>query len=98
MFFSVAALGCALSGRERMIRFRLKELIADKEFKENRRITFDEIAKATGVHRTTLSKIANQKGYNTTTKVLDKLCAYFDVQVDAVAEYVESQENEAEWR
>lgn len=79
-----------------MIRFRLKELIADKEFKENRRITFDEIAKATGVHRTTLSKIANQKGYNTTTEVLDKLCAYFDVQVDAVAEYVESQENAAE--
>ncbi|WP_031569205.1 helix-turn-helix domain-containing protein [Rheinheimera texasensis] len=79
-----------------MIRFRLKELIADKEFKENRRITFDEIAKATGVHRTTLSKIANQKGYNTTTEVLDKLCAYFDVQVDAVAEYVKSQENEAE--
>jgi putative transcriptional regulator len=79
-----------------MIRFRLKELIADKEFKENRRITFDEIAKATGVHRTTLSKIANQKGYNTTTEVLDKLCAYFDVQVDAVAEYVESRENEAE--
>lgn len=77
-----------------MIRFRLKELIADREFRENRRITFDEIAKATGVHRTTLSKIANQKGYNTTTEVLDKLCAYFDVQLDAVAEYVASQENE----
>lgn len=77
-----------------MIRFRLKELIADREFRENRRITFDEIAKATGVHRTTLSKIANQKGYNTTTEVLDKLCAFFDVQLDAVAEYVASQENE----
>lgn len=76
-----------------MIRFRLKELIADREFRENRRITFDEIAKATGVHRTTLSKIANQKGYNTTTEVLDKLCAYFDVQLDAVAEYVASLEN-----
>jgi putative transcriptional regulator len=71
-----------------MIRFRLKELIADKEFKEGRRITFDEIAKATGVHRTTLSKIANQKGYNTTTEVLDKLCAYFEVPLESVAEYV----------
>ena len=60
-----------------MIRFRLKELLADKEFKESRRVTLDEVAKSTGVHRTTLSKIANQKGYNTSTDVLDKLCAFF---------------------
>jgi putative transcriptional regulator len=52
-----------------MIRLRLKELIADKEFNGNRRTTFDELSKSTGVHRTTLSKIANQKGYNTTTKL-----------------------------
>lgn len=70
-----------------MIRFRLKELIADKEFKEGRRITFDEIAKNTGIHRTTLSKVANQKGYNTTTDVLDKLCIYFGVPLDMVAEH-----------
>lgn len=30
-----------------MIRFRLKELIAEKEFQEGRRITLEEIAKAT---------------------------------------------------
>jgi putative transcriptional regulator len=70
-----------------MIRFRLKELIADKEFKEGRRITFDEIAKNTGIHRTTLSKVANQKGYNTTTDVLDKLCIYFGVDLDKVASH-----------
>jgi putative transcriptional regulator len=70
-----------------MIRFRLKELIADKEFNENRRITFDEIAKSTGIHRTTLSKVANQKGYNTTTDVLDKLCIYFGVDLDKVASF-----------
>lgn len=71
-----------------MIRFRLKELIAEKEFREGRRITYDEIAGATGIHRTTLSKIANQKGYNTTTDVLDKLCGYFGVGVDQVAQFV----------
>jgi putative transcriptional regulator len=70
-----------------MIRFRLKELIADKEFRENRRITFDEMSKSTGIHRTTLSKIANQKGYNTTTDVLDKLCVYFGVELDKVASH-----------
>ena len=56
-----------------MIRFRLKEVIADKEFELGRRITLSEIAAATGIHRTTLSKIANQRGYNTTTDNIDKL-------------------------
>ncbi|KKO47764.1 XRE family transcriptional regulator [Arsukibacterium sp. MJ3] len=70
-----------------MIRFRLKELIADKEFNDGKRITYEDISKATGVHRTTLSKIANQKGYNTTTDVLDKLCIYFGVDLDKVASH-----------
>ena len=43
-----------------MIRIKLKEVIADKEFSENRVITLAEIAKETGIHRTTLSKIANE--------------------------------------
>ncbi|MGK0215956.1 MAG: putative transcriptional regulator [Gammaproteobacteria bacterium] len=73
----------------KMIRFRLKELIAEKGFQEGRRVTIDEVAKETGVHRTTLSKIANQKGYKTNTEVLDKLCRYFGVEIGQVAEYLE---------
>jgi len=72
-----------------MIRYRLKELIAEKQFKEQRRITLEEVAKATGVHRTTLSKLSNQIGYNTTTDVLDKLCAYFKVEIGDVVNYVD---------
>lgn len=71
-----------------MIRFRLKELIADKEFKDGRRITLEEISRETGIHRTTLSKIANQKGYVTNTDVLDRLCAYFEAQVGDLIERV----------
>lgn len=74
-----------------MIRFRLKELIADLEFRENRRVTLEEISVATGIHRTTLSKIANQKGYNTTTDVLDKLCDFFSVPLEAIAQKVEER-------
>lgn len=72
-----------------MIRFRLKELVADKEFKEGRRVSMEEIATATGIHRTTLSKIANQKGYNTTTDVLDRLCVFFQVNLERVAEHID---------
>ena len=71
-----------------MIRYFLKELIAEKEFQGDRRITLEEISKSTGIHRTTLSKIANQKGYNTTTDVIDKLCVYFDVDVEKIIRHV----------
>ncbi len=78
-----------VSCREYNEHIRLKELIADNEFKEGQRITFDKIAKATIVPGINLSKIAKQKSYNTTIEVLDKLCAYFEVALDSVAEYVE---------
>ena len=70
-----------------MIRFRLKELVAEKEFQERRRVTYEEIAQETGIHRTTLSKVANQVGYNTTTEVVDKLCKYFRVQPGELIQY-----------
>lgn len=71
-----------------MIRFRLKELIADKSFRESRRVTLDEVAEATGVHRTTLSRIANKVGYSTSTDVLDALCDFFQCEVGEIAEKV----------
>jgi len=71
-----------------VIRFRLKELIADREFHAGKRITFEEIADATGIHRTTLSKLANQRGYNTTTGNLDKLCDFFECPIEKLVEHV----------
>lgn len=68
-----------------MIRFLLKELISDKSFREGRRITLDEVSTATGIHRSTLSKIANQKGYNTTTDNLEALCKYFACDLQDLA-------------
>ncbi len=71
-----------------MIRYRLKELIADKEFAERRKITIIEISEQTGIARSTLSRLNAASGYNTTTEVLDKLCKYFDCQTNQVAEYI----------
>lgn len=71
-----------------MIRFRIKELMADKAFRESRRITFEEVSSSTGINRTTLSKMANQKGYNTTTDNLDALCRYFSVTICELAEHI----------
>ena len=71
-----------------MIRFRLKELLADKEFRERRVITMIEVAEATGINRMTLSKIANHPGYNTGTDNLDRLCAYFGCRLEELAQHV----------
>ncbi len=75
-----------------MIRFRLKEIIADREFKSGKRLTFEEIAQETGIHRTTLSKVAGIRGYNTTTDNIDKLCRYFSCAVGDIMEYVPDEE------
>ena len=77
-----------------MIRFRLKELIADMEFRKDRRVTMEEVSRDTGIHRTTLSKIANQKRYINNTDVLNKLCTFFGVPINEVAEYLPDTEVE----
>ena len=71
-----------------MIRFKLKELIAEKEFQENKRITIAMLAEKSGIHRSTLSKMLNLRGYNTGTENLDKLCVFFDCEIQDLAEYV----------
>lgn len=72
-----------------MIRFRIKELIAEKEFNERRKVTLQEIAEDTGVNRTALSKMMNPSyEYSTTTKAINALCEYFSCTVGDVIEYV----------
>jgi len=71
-----------------MLRFKLKERIADKEFGERRRITIQEVAEATGITRNTLSKMLNQHGISVRSENLDRLCAYFDCKIEQIVEYL----------
>ena len=75
-----------------MIRFRIKELITEKEFREKRKITLGEVAEKSGVNRTSLSKIQNPSvKHSTTTSAIDSLCRYFECKVGGVMEYVEEE-------
>jgi putative transcriptional regulator len=74
-----------------MIRFKLQELIAERQFKEGRRVTLIELSKATGISRVTLSKMVNQRGYSTVTDNIDKLCSFFECDVSEVMEYVDEE-------
>ena len=73
-----------------MIRFRLSELIAEKAFKERRALSLTEVADQSGVHRATLSKMANQPGANIGTDIIDKLCKYFGCQPGELLMYVDN--------
>ena len=78
-----------------MIRFRLKELMADKEFQERRVITISEVAQSTGINRMTLSKIANHPGCNTGTENLDRLCDFFGCKLEELAQHIPEKKDPA---
>ncbi|HEX7325824.1 MAG TPA: helix-turn-helix transcriptional regulator [Rhodanobacteraceae bacterium] len=51
-------------------------------------MTMSEIAEATGIHRSTLSKMSNHPGVNVGSDVIDKLCGYFGCQPGDLMTYV----------
>ena len=75
-----------------MLRFRLQELLADRQFRTGERITLTALAAAAGVNRVTLSKMINQRGYSTVTESLDRLCSYFKCPIENLVEYVPDTE------
>jgi putative transcriptional regulator len=77
-----------------MIRFRLQELLAEKQFREGRRTTLTELSEATSINRVTLSKMVNQRGYSTVTDNLDRLCKFFNCTVGDIAEFIPEDEQQ----
>ena len=73
-----------------MIHLQIKELIAAKAAQWGRRITLLEVANATGISRMTLNRMLRHQGYNTLTGHLDKLCAYFQCDLNDLVRYVPS--------
>lgn len=69
-----------------MLRFKLKERIADFEFRERRRLALGDIAEATGIGRATLTRM--NRGASVRTDTLDRLCAYFHCRIEDLVEYV----------
>lgn len=79
-----------------MIRFRIKELLAEKEFREQRKITLGEVSEKTGVNRTSLSKMQSPiMRHSTTTNAIDSLCKYFRCQVGDLMVYIDDDQIES---
>ncbi len=76
---------------QRMIRFKLQERLAELAFRQQRRITLDEVAEATSIHRTTLSRLNRPTGANVTTDNLDRLCYFLGCTLHELVEYIPSE-------
>lgn len=62
--------------------------MADKSFRTGQRVELKDIAAATGIHRSTLSKMLHTRGYSATTGNVDLLCKFFGCKTGDVIEYV----------
>ncbi|WP_061018166.1 MULTISPECIES: helix-turn-helix domain-containing protein [Vibrio] len=71
-----------------MIRYKIKELVEIKSLREKRKITLSEVAEAVGVQSSAMSKLANNKGYTTTTTTLNELCKFFECKIEELIEYI----------
>ena len=74
-------------GSVHMIRFKLRERIADKEFRDGRRITLIEVGEATDIGRITLSRML-KPGAVVRTDTLDRLCQFFECRLEELAEHI----------
>ncbi len=76
-----------------MLRFYLKELISEYSFQRGgKQLTQQELADATGIKRTTISRIQSQYGYVTTTKNVDLLCEFFGCEVEDLVKRVKKMD------
>jgi putative transcriptional regulator len=71
-----------------MIRVKLKEALTEKEFRDGSGISMKDVAEATGRHPVTLSKIAKNRGYNPSLELIDRLCTYFECDVQTLLIHV----------
>lgn len=60
-----------------MMRCQIIRLLSEKEKKENRRITYTDIAKSTGLSLSVVSRMANQKITRFEADTVIALCTYF---------------------
>lgn len=72
-----------------MIQSRLRELMASKSRLERRKITYSDIASETGISKTTLSMLANDKLGGVSFSTVERLCKYFSCQPGDLFIYVD---------
>ena len=76
-----------------MIQCRLRELMASAGRIQQKRVTYDDIRSRTGLSKTTLTRLANDRADQIALSVVDRLCAYFKCQPGDLFIYVENPDD-----
>ena len=74
-----------------MIQCRLRELMAIRSRETREKITYDRILAETGISKSTLAKMANDKAQFISINALNQMCSYFDCQPGDLFIYIEQQ-------
>jgi DNA-binding Xre family transcriptional regulator len=71
-----------LDRKSQVIRLRLREVIRRREKETGERITYDWLAKTTGLSRATIEAIGSRPTYNPRLSTIGQLCAALDCALD----------------
>lgn len=71
-----------------MITLQLKDLIASSKIRWGRNVTLTEISSKSGISRMTLHRMLGQADYSYRTNQLDKLCEFFECEIQDLVRYV----------
>jgi putative transcriptional regulator len=71
-----------------MIYLQISELIEAKKAQWGRHVTLTEVSEYTGISRMTLFRMMKNRGYNTVTDHLDRLCEFFQCEIHELVRFV----------
>ncbi|MGH1470863.1 MAG: helix-turn-helix domain-containing protein [Cellvibrionaceae bacterium] len=75
-----------------MIKIRLKEAIDQLKQETGERVTYEQLAKETGLSKATIESIASRSQYNASLKVIDILCQTLRTTPQDLLEYISDSE------
>jgi putative transcriptional regulator len=78
------------------IRVRLRECMDRFEARTGGRVTYGELADATGLSEATVQSIGSRAGYNATLAVVEKLCLALHVTPSELLEWIDTTEGTEE--
>lgn len=70
-----------------MLRVRLREAIALAEKRTGERVTYDFLARATGLSRATIEALGSRPGCNPRLSTIERLCHVLEVGPDEILEW-----------
>jgi DNA-binding Xre family transcriptional regulator len=70
-----------------VIRVRLRELMRRRERAKGERVTYEALAKKTGLSRATVEAIGSRASYNPRISTIERLCAALDCTPGELLDY-----------